>query len=92
MKIIYIGLIMINILGFFLIGYDKLKAKKKGWRIPEKNLFVIALLGGAAGVFLGMKAFRHKTKHYSFMVGIPLIFGLNILVLYLVTNLVTKQF
>jgi len=86
MKLLYSILIAINLFGLVLVGYDKKKAINNGWRIPEKNLFMIALLGGATGVFLGMKLFRHKTKHYSFIIGIPLLMGLNIFCLSLIAN------
>jgi len=88
MQFIYNILIAINILGFILMGYDKLKAKNRGWRIPELNLFIVAFLGGAAGIFLGMQLFRHKTKHYSYMLGIPLLFCLNVLAVLAVRHFV----
>jgi len=81
-KTVYITLIIINLYGFISMGYDKLQAKSGKVRIPEMNFFITAFLGGAAGVFLGMKVFRHKTKHYSFLIGIPLLLGLNILIVY----------
>ncbi len=86
MKIQYAFFLIINLLSFFLIGYDKLKAKNRGWRIPELNLFVLALIGGATGIFIGMKVFSHKTRHFSFRIGIPLLFGLNVLTVYLITS------
>ncbi len=52
---------------------DKSKAKRRAWRIPEKTIFAAALLGGGPGVWLGMYWFRHKTRHWYFVVGIPLI-------------------
>lgn len=85
MKLLYLILTAINLLGFVLMGYDKLKAKHKGWRIPELNLFAIALLGGAIGIFLGMKMFKHKTKHYVFIIGIPLLIGLNVVCVYFIS-------
>lgn len=68
----------INIVGFFAFGFDKLKAVRKERRIPEKRLFLVAALGGAAGAWLGMWKFRHKTKHASFTFGIPALLLLNI--------------
>ncbi|MDO4944807.1 MAG: DUF1294 domain-containing protein [Ruminococcus sp.] len=62
--IIYIGLI--SAAAFILFGIDKQKAKKHKWRIPEKTLLGICLMGGFVGGFLGMQAFRHKTKHWYF--------------------------
>jgi len=66
-------ILFMNAVGFLLMGADKYKAKKKLWRIPEKMLFLVALLGGAVGVYAGMLFFRHKTKHWYFVIGIPAI-------------------
>ena len=66
----------VNLWAFALMGFDKRrsKIKKKGVRrIRERTLFLSALLGGGLGAFLGMWIFRHKTKHWYFVVGIPLI-------------------
>lgn len=67
-------LVLVNLWAFALMGADKARAKKKGARrIRERTLFLSALLGGGLGAFLGMWVFRHKTKHWYFVVGIPLI-------------------
>lgn len=66
-------LAFINILGFVLMGIDKQKARRKKWRIPEKTLFLTAIVGGSIGSILGMQVFRHKTRHTSFVVGMPCI-------------------
>ncbi len=66
--------LIINIIGFAVMGIDKRKAIKGAYRIPESTLFCVALLGGALGTTLGMRRFRHKTKHWYFVVGMPLIF------------------
>ena len=58
-----------NIAGFAAMGIDKYKAKAHAWRIPEKTLFGLSLLGGSAGTWAGMYAFRHKTKHWYFVKG-----------------------
>lgn len=58
--------------------FDKQKAKRGKWRVPEKTLFLFALLGGSLGTTLGMNVFRHKTKHWYFKFGMPLIFILQI--------------
>ena len=58
---------------FAVYGIDKAKAKRGAWRVPEKTLFLLPLLGGSLGALLGMKVFRHKTKHWYFVWGIPLI-------------------
>lgn len=73
MKLFLLYLIIVNIIAFVVMGVDKYKAKKKKWRIPEKVLFLWAILGGSIGAMYGMHLFRHKTKHKSFRYGIPAI-------------------
>ena len=70
-----------NVIVFFLYGIDKLKAKAGAWRIPEKTLIMCAVFFGALGAYLGMKTFRHKTKHTKFKVLIPLLLVLNIAII-----------
>lgn len=72
-------LIIINIIAFFLMGIDKKKAQNGAWRIPEKTLFLSALLGGSIGAIAGMQLFRHKTKHRTFVIGMPTILIVQIL-------------
>lgn len=88
MKYFAIYLIIVNAAAFLLMLADKRKAKKKQWRIPEKVLFGSAIIGGSIGAILGMYAFRHKTKHTSFTVGMPIILALQIiaLVVYFLTK------
>ena len=69
--LIYLGIL--NLTGFALMGIDKLKAKMHSFRIPEAALFLVAAFGGSIGSLLGMAVFRHKTKHWYFVVGMPLI-------------------
>ena len=59
--------------GFLLMGSDKARAKKGSWRIPQKTFFGVALLGGTPGCLAGMYLFHHKTRHWYFRWGIPLI-------------------
>jgi len=66
-------LILMNLAGFLSMGIDKRRAIKHKWRIPEKTLFLFALLGGSVGSNCGMEFFRHKTKHWYFVVFMPLI-------------------
>ena len=84
MLLIY--LLIINAVGIFFMLADKQKAKKKQWRIPEATLMGIAAVGGSVGVLIGMYAFRHKTKHAKFYIGVPLllILQLSLAVLYLI--------
>lgn len=81
-EVIITVLLLVNIVGFALSAIDKYKAKNRLWRIPEKIFFWIAFLGGCPGVYAGLLLFRHKTRHWHFMGGIPLIFLLQILVVY----------
>ena len=78
MKFLLWYLLIINALGFALMLADKLKAKKKKWRIPEKTLLGVAAIGGSIGSLLGMYAFRHKTKHPKFTIGVPVILALQV--------------
>ncbi len=65
--------VIINIIAFIVMGIDKRKAKKRAWRIPEATLFILAGIGGSIGSIAGMYTFRHKTKHRSFVWGMPAI-------------------
>lgn len=67
-----------NLIALVLMGVDKWKAGHRGWRIPEKTLFLSAILGGSVGALLGMYLFRHKTHHKSFTIGMPVILILQI--------------
>lgn len=77
--IVTIYMVIMSIIGFVIMGIDKKKAIKRGWRIPERTLLLIAFIGGALGSFIGMHFFRHKTKHIKFVVLLPLALLLNIL-------------
>ncbi len=68
----------VNVVTFALYGIDKHRAKKGRWRIPERTLLLLLpLLGGSVGGILGMAAFHHKTRHWYFRVGLPVIFLLQ---------------
>ncbi|MBD8922857.1 DUF1294 domain-containing protein [bacterium] len=79
MQNIIIYLIIINIIGFLVMYIDKQKAKKGKWRIPEKTIFIITVLGGGIGTISGMYAFRHKTQKLHFTIGLPTITILEII-------------
>ena len=72
-------LLLVNLLGFYAMYTDKLRAKKRAFRIPEATLFAIAIIGGCIGCIAGMYTFRHKTKHWYFVYGMPAILILQIL-------------
>lgn len=65
-KYLWIYLVAVSIISFISYGIDKIKAKRNKWRIPEKFLLGLSLIGGFAGSFIGMQTFRHKTKHWYF--------------------------
>lgn len=78
-------LVLINVITFFVFGADKLQAKRKEKketvrRVPEKNLLLLAAVGGSVGALLGMKVFHHKTLHRAFKIGVPVILALQILI------------
>ena len=70
-------LVGINLLGFFLMGLDKHRAKRNRWRISEVSLFLPAILGGSLGSLLGMHLFHHKTRHWYFRLGLPAVLVLQ---------------
>lgn len=84
LNIIALYLILMNIIGFAMMGIDKRKAIKHLWRVRESTLFLIALTGGSVGSILGMRVFRHKTRHWYFVYGMPLILILQILLIVLI--------
>ncbi len=80
--LIYLGII--NISAFLSMYIDKMLSIKHKWRIREKSLFMFALFLGSTGSIIGMYTFRHKTKHTSFVVGMPVIFILNLITIYFI--------
>ncbi len=80
----YLGII--NFIGLIIMGIDKLKAKKRAWRVPESTLFVIALIGGSLGTTMGMFLFRHKTRHWYFRYGMPAILIIQISIVVILMN------
>lgn len=83
-KFVIAYVIIINIIGLFSMLIDKRRAIKKIWRIPEKTLFLIAILGGSIGSNIGMRLFRHKTKHWYFVFGMPAILIIQLVIIFLV--------
>ena len=77
--ILFVYLLIINIIAFALMRADKKRARANTWRIPEKTLFLSAILGGSIGAIVGMQVFRHKTKHWYFKYGMPAILILQLL-------------
>lgn len=81
LQAILMGLLVMNVLAFALMGIDKAKAKAGAWRIPEKTLFLVTALFGGLGGTLGMSFFRHKTKHWYFKLGFPALLVVQIVLL-----------
>ena len=83
-KILITYFIIINLITFAVFGIDKMKAVKDKWRIPEKVLFLLSIIGGSVGAILGMYTFRHKTKKPAFKFGIPAILIVQIVLVYFI--------
>lgn len=84
--VFYVYFFALNIFSFIIMKYDKtLSKKRRARRISEKSFFILSLVGGSAGVFIAMQLFRHKTKHWNFLFGIPCILICQIvLILFLI--------
>jgi len=85
-KLMLFTILPLNLLAFILMGIDKYKSKHGQWRISEKSFFIISALGGSVGVLLGMYIFRHKTRHISFLWGIPAILILQAAIAYYILS------
>lgn len=83
-KLFLIYLAVINIISVIITVYDKICAVSGRWRVKEKTLFLFSILGGSVGMYLTMLIIRHKTRHIKFMLGIPAIFVIQCLVIFLV--------
>ena len=80
--LIIVGYVLaINLMGFAAMYIDKMRAKKNQWRIKERTLLTIALLGGGIGGMIGMYKFRHKTQKIKFTIGFPTILGVQIVLI-----------
>ena len=78
--ILSLYLTVVNFTGFAMMGIDKQKARRDQWRIPERNFFITAFLGGSLGCYLGMQVFHHKTMHKAFTIGMPAILIIQIII------------
>lgn len=80
--------IFINVYGLMIMRRDKKRARAKSWRVPERHLWLIAFFGGAFGMTVGMRIVRHKTNHFQFKYGLPLLTIVELIVyIYLFTLL-----
>lgn len=79
-------IIFLNVYLYWIMGKDKEYARRGQQRIPERHIFLFSALGGAIGTYLAMHHFRHKTKHRSFTIGIPVIIAIHIILAILITG------
>lgn len=79
--IIILYAVAVNVVSFIVMGVDKRKAIKRAWRIPESTLFVLAIIGGSLGSVIGMHLFHHKTRHWYFLYGMPVILALQVILI-----------
>lgn len=79
--IIILYAVAVNVVSLIVMGVDKRRAIKQAWRIPESTLFVLAIIGGSIGSIIGMHLFHHKTRHWYFLYGMPVILALQILLI-----------
>ena len=90
MEFLFAYLLLINAAALIIMLVDKRKAIKNRWRIPERTLMTMAILGGSVGIYAGMQLFRHKTKHTKFAIGVPVILSLQIIIAVYLTTLLQK--
>ncbi len=74
-----IYLALVNLLAVFAVLWDKRKARRGEWRIRESTLLFLAAIGGSLGMYLSMRLIHHKTRHLKFMLGIPILFFVQLL-------------
>lgn len=84
---ILIYILIINVITFFMMWFDKHEAKIGDWRVPERTLFLLVLLGGGIGGIAGMYVFRHKTRKWYFKIGFPAILIMQIILVIYLKNL-----
>lgn len=84
---ISIYILIINVITFFIMWFDKHEAKIGDWRVPERTLFLLVLLGGGIGGIAGMYVFRHKTRKWYFKIGFPAILIMQIILVIYLKNL-----
>ena len=83
-SLLFLYLVVINLVTFTLYGIDKWKAKNNKRRISEKTLLTLPILGGSIGAICGMHYFRHKTRHWYFRYGLPLILAVQLTLVVLI--------
>ena len=87
MRYFYIYLVVINIIAVIVTVHDKNAAQRGAWRVKERTLMLISALGGAPAMYLTMLTIHHKTRKPLFMIGIPVIFILELILFFVVKHL-----
>lgn len=82
MKIIAWYIVLSNLAAFFVYGIDKRRARNHKWRIPERTLLGLAVIGGSMGALAGMHLFHHKTRKPKFAIGVPVILAVQLIAVY----------
>jgi uncharacterized membrane protein YsdA (DUF1294 family) len=80
-KAFLIFIILINIYGIYIVYKDKQYAKGHKWRISERNILMVAFFFGSLGVLIGMRLFRHKTKHLKFIILVPIFLIIQVIIM-----------
>lgn len=86
MEIVFYYIIAINLLSSIICIYDKISARRNGWRVSESVLFLLSFIGGSVTMYLTMRIIHHKTRHNKFMLGIPLMIVLQIIFLIAISS------
>lgn len=84
MDFLAIYFVIMNMIALAAMGIDKSRAVRHRWRIPERVLFLLALLGGSVGSLMGMWLFWHKVRNKMFVIGMPVILLLHMLLIFLI--------
>lgn len=71
-------LVILNVVTILIYGWDKVCAMRQWWRVPELTLLLLAVVGGSIGAMIAVQVFHHKTLHWKFKYGLPLILILQV--------------
>lgn len=80
-EVALVALAVLNIVAFAAFGFDKARSQRKGQRVPERTLLLLALVGGTAGAYAGRSAFQHKTRKQPFVMRLHTVAVLQVVAL-----------
>lgn len=86
MTFLYIYLTIVNIAAFVLMAVDKYRAHNHRWRVPERYLYLLAVLGGSGGAVAGMLLLWHKVRDNMFMIGLPVLLAVHLLLVIMIAK------